>query len=320
MYDIIKKKILKEKKMIGTALKFGDVIGIIAPSGCTKPENIKIPLENLKKLGFNIKLGESCVSSWYKFAGTDETRGNDINKFFLDKEVDGIMCLRGGYGSNRILKYIDFNIIRNNPKVFVGFSDITSLHTAINTKTGLITFHGPMLTSNLAIMDNKTNENFLETVMVSKKKYNLENIEELKVLFYGTGKATGRVVGGNLITLGALLKTEYDFDYEDKILFIEEINEKSYKIDRVLQQMSLLGILKKIKGVILGDFNSCEKDSSKDMNVLETFQNYFEELNIPVLYNYKSGHCIPMMTIPIGIEVEMDTNKRQILVLEEVVR
>ncbi|MGL5099462.1 MAG: S66 peptidase family protein [Fusobacteriaceae bacterium] len=302
--------------MLIESLKIGDTLGIIAPSGCADFKNILWAAEKLKSLGFKLKFGESCHSAWFKFAGTDTVRANDINRFFEDKEVDGILCLRGGYGAIRILDLIDYTIIKNNPKIFVGFSDITNLHAAFNKKAGLVTFHGPMLTSNFGSTFNEVSfQNFLEVLTGDSEETLLKNPEPLKTLF--SGKAQGRIIGGNLITLGAILGSEYDYDYTDAILFIEEIGETSYKIDRVLGQMKLLGVLSKLKGVILGDFNNCEKDSEKDMDILGTFADYFRPLNIPVIYNYKSGHCEPMMTLPLGAMGEIDTESNTVRILEK---
>ena len=301
--------------MLIKSLKIGDTLGIVAPSGCTDFKNILLAGERLKSLGFKLKFGKSCYSSWFKFSGSDEIRANDINSFFQDKEVDAILCMRGGYGAIRILDLIDYEIIKSNPKIFIGFSDITTLHAAFNRKAGLVTFHGPMLTSNFGSNFNEVSfQNFLEILTEKSKEILLKNPEPLKTLF--PGKAQGKIIGGNLITLGAILGSEYDYDYTDAILFIEEIGETSYRIDRVLGQMKLLGILSKLKGVILGDFNDCEKDSEKDMDVLGTFADYFKSLNIPVLYNYKSGHCEPMMTLPLGVMGEIDTESNSIKIIE----
>lgn len=302
--------------MLGKSLKPGDTLGVIGSSKSTDFKNLLMAEDILKKLGFKLKFGKSCFESWHGFAGTDEIRGEDINSFFADKEVDGILSLRGGYGAVRILNFIDYEIIKNNPKVFIGFSDITTLHAAFQRKTGLVTFHGPMLTSNFGSSFNPaTYENLLEIISSSEEKTLLKNPEPLKTLF--PGKARGKILGGNLITLNAILGSQYDYDYTDSILFLEEIGETTYRIDRALAQMKLSGVFSKIKGVILGDFNNCEKDSEKDLDLLGTFADYFKDLNIPVIYNYHSGHCEPMMTLPFGVLGEIDTEKNSITILEK---
>lgn len=305
--------------MIGKRLKKGDTIGIIAPASCTSAENIENAKKNLENMGFKIVLGESTKSSWYSFAGTDEMRARDINRFFGDSHIDAIMCMRGGYGCNRLVELVDFSIIKNNPKIFIGYSDITTLHMAIQKKAELITFHGPMAVSNFKGEYNQdTYKSFEEVLMKEKDSFELKNFsKELGVIC--EGKASGKIVGGNLATMIATLGTEYDLEYEGKILFIEEIGEKTYKIDRMLNQLKKFKVFDKVSGIILGDFNNCIPDSEKDMTILEVLKNYLAELGKPVIYNFETGHCEPMITLPLGAEISMDTETMKIKVLEKVV-
>lgn len=306
--------------MIGNRLKKGDTIGIVAPASFTSLEsleNAKITLENM---GFKVVLGKSTKSRWYSYAGSDKIRANDINSFFANNKIDGIMCMRGGYGSNRIVELIDYSIIKKNPKVFIGYSDITTLHTIIFKKTGLITFHGPMAVSNfLKEYNEKTYKSFETVVMKNNDEIYLKNFsKELAVLCEGI--AEGEIIGGNLATLLATLGTEYDADYYGKILFLEEIGENTYKIDRMLNHLKKMKVFEKINGIILGDFKDCLKNSNNDMSLLEVFRDYFSTLKIPVLYNFESGHCEPMITIPLGAKAKIDTLKKEIKILEKVVK
>ena len=209
--------------MVGKRLRKGATIGMIAPASCTSLENLESAKKNLEDMGFKVVLGESTKSQWFSYAGTDELRAKDINDFFANPEIDAIICMRGGYGCNRLIELVDFEIIKNNPKVFIGYSDITTLHMAIQRKTGLITFHGPMAVSNFSGEYNlDTYENFVDVLMVEHENYELKNFsKELGVL--SEGEATGEIVGGNLATLIATLGTEYDLEYEGKILFLEEV-------------------------------------------------------------------------------------------------
>lgn len=305
--------------MLGKKLKKGDTIGIIAPASCTTYEKVLEAKKNIEDMGYQVILGKCTKKQWYSYAGTDEERAEEINSFFADKSIDAIICMRGGYGCNRLIELLDFEVIKRNPKIFVGYSDITTLHIALNEKANLITFHGPMAVSNFTGNYNRdTYENFIEMLSNSKYEQSIKNItKELKVL--NEGRAKGKLVGGNLATLIATLGTEYDLDYNGKILFLEEIGEKTYKIDRFLNQLKKHGVFEKIEGLVLGDFKNCIQDSEKDMTLLEVFQNYFKELKKPVIYNFESGHSEPMLTLPLGAICEIDTYNKELKVLERVV-
>lgn len=305
--------------MLGKKLKKGDTIGIIAPASCTTYEKVLEAKKNIEDMGYQVILGECTKKQWYSYAGTDEERAEEINSFFDDKSIDAIICMRGGYGSNRLIELLDFEVIKRNPKIFVGYSDITTLHIALNEKANLITFHGPMAVSNFTGNYNRdTYENFIEILSNSRDKQSIKNItKELKVL--NEGRAKGKLVGGNLATLIATLGTEYDLDYNGKILFLEDVGEKTYKIDRFLNQLKKHGVFEKIEGLVLGDFKNCIQDSEKDMTLLEVFQNYFKELKKPVIYNFESGHSEPMLTLPLGAICEIDTYNKELKVLERAV-
>ncbi len=305
--------------MLGKKLKKGNTIGIIAPASCTTYEKVLEAKKNIEDMGYQVILGECTKKQWYSYAGTDEERAEEINSFFADKSIDAIICMRGGYGCNRLIELLDFEVIKRNPKIFVGYSDITTLHIALNEKANLITFHGPMAVSNFTGNYNRdTYENFIEMLSNSKYEQSIKNItKELKVL--NEGRAKGKLVGGNLATLIATLGTEYDLDYNGKILFLEDVGEKTYKIDRFLNQLKKHGVFEKIEGLVLGDFKNCIQDSEKDMTLLEVFQNYFKELKKPVIYNFESGHSEPMLTLPLGAICEIDTYNKELKVLERAV-
>lgn len=306
--------------MVGERLKKGATIGIVAPASCTTYEKVLEAKKNIEKMGYNVVLGECAQKKWYSYAGTDEERAREINNFFRDKNIDAIMCMRGGYGCNRLIELIDFQVIRENPKIFIGYSDITTLHVGINEKAGLITFHGPMAVSNFTNNYNEdTYKNFLEILTESVEKREIKNFsKDLEVL--RKGRAKGKLVGGNLATLIATLGTEYDLDYRGKILFLEEIGEKTYKIDRFLNQLKKHGVFEKVEGIVLGDFKNCPPDSDRDMSLLEVFYDYFKDYEKPVLYNLESGHSEPMLTLPLGAMCELDGESKKITILEPVVK
>lgn len=306
--------------MLGKVLKKGDTIGIIAPASRSSYEKVLEAKKNIGNMGYKVVLGECTQKQWYSYAGEDEERAREINNFFSDKAIDAILCMRGGYGCNRLIELIDFEIIKNNPKIFVGYSDITTLHMAINEKTGLITFHGPMAVSNFTGNYNiDTYNNFIEILSNPLDQRVINNFsKELEVI--SEGKAKGKLVGGNLATLVATLGTKYDLDYREKILFLEEIGEKTYKVDRFLNQLKKHGVFEKIEGIVLGDFKNCPPDSKKDMSLIEVFQDYFRDLKKPVIYNLESGHSEPMLTLPLGAMCGIDSYEKKITILEKVVK
>lgn len=306
--------------MLGKKLKKGDTLGIIAPASFTSMENVESAKNNLEKMGFKVVLGESTKSRWYSYAGQEEVRVKDINDFFANPDIDGIICMRGGYGCNRLVEMVDYSIIEKNPKVFIGYSDITTLHMSIFQKVGLVTFHGPMAVSNFSGEYNQdTYRSFEEVLMNDNDEIILKNFtKELGVL--SEGRAEGEIVGGNLATMIASLGTEYDVDYNGKILFLEEIGEKTYKIDRMLNQLKKFKVFEKINGIVLGDFRNCPADSDNDMSLMDVFQDYLSDLKIPVVYDFESGHSEPMVTLPMGAKVRIDTAAKEIKILEKVVR
>ena len=307
--------------MRGKRLKKGDMIGIVAPANYTTEDKIERAVKNIEGKGYRVKLGEGCRERWFTFAGRDEVRARDIMEFFKDEEVDAILCLRGGFGSIRLLEYLDFEEIKRNPKIFVGFSDITTLHSAFQKKSDLITFHGPMAASNFFffLLDKVSWEGLFKLLENSEIESEIKNPEGEPLKKLVGGKATGRSIGGNLVTFVSNMGTEYDVEYEDTILFIEEIGEPAYKIDRALTQLINSKGFKGIKGIILGDFNNCGGENENAYSLMELFEERLGNLGIPVIYNFKSGHCWPMMTLPMGAKIAIDADEGSIKILEKIV-
>lgn len=303
----------------GKRIGRGSKIGIVAPANTVEKGTVTRAKEKLEELGYIVELGESCYSSWYTFAGRDEVRARDINRMFADEGIEGIICLRGGYGSIRLLDMLDYDVIRSNPKVFMGYSDITSIHGAIHEKCGLVTFHGPMATSNiLNDFDEITAGSYYRSVGEENEGYVIENPEEYGMI--NSGCAEGQIVGGNLAVFMSTLGTPYEVDTRGKILFLEEIGEATYRVDRMLLQLLQGGKLDAAAGVILGDFANCNKDSETDFSLEEVFEDILGRIKIPVMTNLRSGHCKPMLTLPLGARVYMDTERGIIEVKEGTVR
>jgi len=300
------------------ALKFGDVIGIVAPSGPTTKEKVKLAKDQLEGLGFQVKLGHSCYEKHGYLSGKDEVRARDLNHMFEDQEVQGIICLRGGYGASKILNRIDLEQIAKRPKVFVGYSDITALHLAMNQISKLVTFHGPMGSSDIAGgLDDFTREGFLKAVMGSSPMGEIQNPKGKKMQSLVGGKANGILVGGNLSLIAATMGTPYEIDTKGKILFLEEIGEEPYRVDRMLTQLLLSGKLEDAEGILLGDWMDCEpEEPEKSLSLMAVFEEIIGPLGKPTIYDVEAGHCSPMITLPFGVRAFLDAEEGRLIIEE----
>jgi len=290
-----------------------DTIGLISPASL--PEDItKIEegVKYLEKIGYNVEVGKNVGKLNGYLAGSDKERVDDLHYMFQKKEIKAVFCLRGGYGSGRLLDKIDFNIIKKNPKIFVGYSDISALQLAIFKKTKLVTFAGPMIASDFLNDLNNEAEDFFWSMLTSSKKIGkVKSIGERQIQALRKGKARGTLLGGNLSVLVSLLGSNYLPKLDKNILLLEEICEPPYKIDRMFNQLRLSGAFGKISGVILGAFNDClEENTQKSTLTLgEVIQDYLGDLKIPVLYNFSHGHIKENLTLPIGLSVKINTSK-----------
>jgi len=306
---------------IPRGLRPGDRVGLIAPASPVGREDIERAKEAVEDLGLKLRLGESVYKSYGYLAGRDEERARDLNRMFEDESIDGIICLRGGYGSSRILDLIDYDMIRDNPKVFVGYSDITAIHLALNQKSRLVSYHGPMAASDLGRSPSDyTLENFKN--MVFDLGYNtiLKNPEGEEVITINEGIVEGELIGGNLSLLASSIGTDYELDTRDKIILIEEVGEDPYAIDRMLTQLRLSGKFDEARGLILGDFRDCrasKEEYDEQLPLLKVFEDILGDLDLPCIYNLKLGHCEPVLTIPFGIELRLNANKGYVELLEK---
>lgn len=310
--SVIEKKSQEKKKeiIIPEHLKPGDTIGIIAPANYSN-DSSKYEIDYLIEKGFNIVYGKSFGNSWYGFGATDDVRADDINKMFSNKDIKAIFAIRGGYGTIRIVDKLDYENIKKNPKIFMGYSDITTLLLAINEKTGLVTYHGPM-TVNFKDIPIETENSFVDTIQNNKRINLLDYEKSYSIMKQGT--AEGEIIGGNLSLIVASLGTKYEINTDNKILFLEETNEATYRIDRMLQQLKLARKLDKVKGVILGDFKNAKRAEKDDMSLDDVFWETFKNMNIPIIKNFKSGHVRPFITVPIGVIGKINTFKDEIII------
>jgi len=242
---------------------------------------------------------------------------------FKDKNIKAIFTLRGGYGAFRLLDKIDYRLIRNNPKIFVGYSEITSLQMAFLEKASLITYAGPMVAVDFYDeVSSYTNELFWATITSNKKLGKLTYPENKKLPYLQKGLATGRLIGGNLAVFAALLGTEYFPNLTGKILMLEDIGELPYRVDRMLNQLRLSGTFKKVKGIILGRFVDCHEHdlTKKTLTLGEVMSEYIGKLKIPSIYTFPHGHIKDLVTIPFGLKVNLDATKGSVEFAESAVK
>lgn len=300
-------------------LEAGDTIGMVAPASPSDPSKVEKAVKYLTAMGYRVKTGESVYSSRGYLAGTDELRAEDINRMFEDDNVKAIFCLRGGYGSQRILDMIDFELIKENPKIFMGFSDITALLNSIYQECGIITFHGPMGGDFAGGLGKATKAAMKKALESTEPIGEVPNPEMPGVV--SEGRAKGALVGGNLTIVSASLGTTYEIDTRGKILLLEDVDEEPYSVDRMLNQLRLAGKLNDAAGIVLGDWGDSEpKEPEKSLSLEEVFEDMFKDIGKPVLKGYKIGHCKPNLTVPIGAEVYIDTCARSFCILESAVK
>ncbi|MEN2397553.1 S66 peptidase family protein [Pseudomonas halotolerans] len=297
------------------ALPSQGLIAVIAPAG-PAPLDTEKAIQWMRARGHELRIFPGVYEKNGYLAGSDETRLNDLHASFADPEVKTIICLRGGYGTPRLLDRIDFELLRRNPKPFVGYSDITALHLAISRYAGFVTFHGPLLNADLlGDKDPLTVTSFFSqlrgqlmagSVLSHPAAYPLTTV--------APGIAYGRLLGGNLSMIAATMATPYEIEAEGVILLVEDINEPLYRIDRLLTQLRLAGTLAKLRGVLVGDIAGVDVEA---LNKL--FKQTFEPFGIPVLSGWRSGHCDPNLTLPMGALVTLDAGEKRLVLEQDVV-
>lgn len=301
----------------------GDTIGVISPA--SSPDDlsrIDRGVNYFEKLGYQVEVGKNVGKYSGYLAGSDEERLEDLHDMFSNKKVKAVICVRGGYGSPRLLNKINYRLIKKNPKIFIGYSDITALQLAFFRKANLITFGGPMLAVDFHSEVNPYTEEIFWRTITSTKKIGKVRLPENETLFpIRDGKAEGEIIGGNLSLVLALLGTPYFPKIKNKILFLEDVDEAPYKVDRYLNQLLDAGVFDKISGLILGEFTDCEeKDATKkSLTLEEVLHNYLGALNLPIIKNFPHGHRKANYTIPFGINTKMNTEKGYIEFLESAV-
>ncbi len=302
-------------------LKHGDTIGLVTPSGPIVKEQLDSTIEKLKKLGFDYFHTDAVLLQYGYLAGYDRKRAEDLMSMFSNKKISGILCIRGGYGSIRMLDMLDFEVIKQNPKVFIGYSDITALLSSIYENTGLITFHGPLGVSDFNEFTLKSLNNIVINPEENykypyKREDKTSDNQEFDIYTIRGGKAEGELIGGNLSVLDSMIGSRFEQDFENKIVYIEEIDEKTYKIDKMFVHLLQATNLCRAAGIVMGVFYECTTKDRPSLSLKETLINLLRPLNIPVSYGLSFGHIDTIITIPTGIKAEMNANKNTLKLLE----
>lgn len=305
----------------------GDTIGVISPASPSyRKSEVTRGLETLKKWGYKVRLSKNLNKRKGFVAGTDEERAEDFNDMFRRKDVDAVFVTQGGYGSARMLKYLDFEIIRENPKIFIGFSDITSLHLAILKKTGLITFHGPGVSRyNPEDLSEYTKKYLFKALAHPEPMEAIPLADDKKYVdtIY-PGKAEGILTGGNLTLVCATLGTPYEIDTEGKILFLEELETEPWIMDHMLTHLANAGKLQAATGIVVGECLNCKPRQHNpgyyvDLSTEDILHEHLKPLKIPTIYGLPIGHTRDMATLPMGVKARLNADNKQFTIIESAV-
>lgn len=304
-------------------LRAGQTVGLIAPSSnVMENQDIGFAIDILKSFGFKVKTGQHLYERHGYLAGEDQARAADVNAMFKDPDVDAIFCLRGGYGSPRILPYLDYASIAKHPKVIIGYSDVTALLNAIYTQTGMVTFHGPIAAQNFTDYTLSQFKQVLfdaqaATIAAPPAFETAEGRAERdnRITVITPGVAEGKLIGGNLSLMVKLVGTPYEPDYRGNILILEDVSEAPYRIDGMLTHLKLAGKLQQLAGIAFGKCSDCEIDGNS-LSIEQVLNDHLQPLGIPVIRGLMIGHIDDLATIPIGVRARLDTSQPGIQLLE----
>lgn len=306
----------------------GDKVGLAAPAWLISEDDLNVSIERLKQLGFEPVYSDRILGQQGYFSGTDQARADDFNSMVKNPEIKAIIFVNGGYGCTRILNLLDYDAIKKNPKIIMGFSDCTALINAIYENTGLITFHGPI---SRTLHHSYSRQQFENITINPTYRYVIESSNDDLYKSDGnktferytitSGKAQGKLIGGNLTLICSMIGTPYQLDLQDKIVMIEDIGEEPYRIDRMLTQLISSGELSKVAGIAFGICKGCDKSDKSIAPNSFTLKQVIEErikpLNIPAVYGLSFGHNENNFTFPIGLDAELDADNMTITLKEK---
>ncbi len=307
-------------------LRVGDTVGLIAPANATfLPVELDVARETLEALSLRVKTGAHLLDRYGYLAGRDADRAANVNALFTDPDVRAVLALRGGWGSARLLPHLDYAAIRRRPKILMGYSDVTALLNAVHARTGLVTFHGPVGISTWTPFSVE----HLAAVLFEGEALTLANPVELReglvqvedrVQTITPGRARGRLVGGNLTVLSAIVGTPYVPETDGAILFLEDTGEAVYRMDRMLTHLELAGLLGRIKGFVFGRCTDCKPGEGYGALTLdEVLADHVKPLGVPAFRGSMIGHIDRQFTVPVGLPAEIDADAGTIRLLEPAV-
>lgn len=306
-------------------LRSGDTVGLITPGSFAPDDAVQKAYRNMESLGLKVKPSKNLRALRGFNAGTDEQRLEDLHDMFADPEVKAVWCVRGGYGCTRLLPYIDYDLIRRNPKIFIGYSDVTALLQALYLETGLTCFHGPVASATFTdyakshlvslLMDGADSH----VISVAKSQNGQKEPANQPAVLRG-GRASGVLAGGNLSLIAAMAGTPHAFDLKDKLVFLEETTERPYRVDRMLTTLLQASNLKQAAGIAIGQFTDCNpKPDELSLSLVETLKDRLAGLGIPVVSGLSFGHVSDNCTFPVGIPATLDTENFEVSLQEAAV-
>ena len=297
----------------------GDCLSLVAPSGSAQDAaRVDASAAALSSLGFRVKISPHCAESYGYLAGSDESRAADLQAAFGDPDTAGVVCLKGGYGTPRILDRIDYRIMAEHPKPFLGYSDITALHLAFRRHSGLVTLHGPMPSSDMVPDFHPASRSSLEELLFGTVYPRvLANPSGSGLECVVGGQAEGELAGGNLSLLAATMGTPWQIEAEGMILFIEDVDEAPYRIDRMLNQLRLAGIFEACAGIVFGAFTRCDAQAGKrSLDLMQVIADLVVPSGKPLLVGLEAGHCVPSLSLPLGTACSLDADSGFLSLLE----
>ena len=305
------------------ALRPGDTIGMVGVSGALPEFEARFPrtIEAIEALGFKVIVADSCRERYGYLSGTDARRAEGLNRMFADDRVDAVVCMRGGYGVTRMLDQVDFDVIRANPKILLGYSDITALHNAIQRRVGMVTFHGPMPSTCWTHLDDFSRDSMLRTLTCTKPLGLIENSAGMAPRCVVPGRCEGRLAGGNLSLIAATCGTPYQLNARGRVLVIEDIDEYVYRLDSMLTQLRLAGMFEQCAGVVLGGFTNCrQKNPELDFTIEDVVRDIIAPFGKPVLANMAIGHLETKLTLPLGVRCILDATEGRLEIVESALK
>lgn len=310
---------LTNKMIKPRTLKKGDRIALIAPSSPVSEEKFQMSLTSIEFLGLEPVVFPTCKMKHGYLSGNDEARAQDINRAFSDTSIDGIFCLRGGYGITRLLSRLDYEMIRRNPKILIGYSDITGLHMVLNHLCHMTTLHSPMPTRGWNTLDELTLKSLTDNLFTDQPIGVAPTPKDEPIEIIHPGYCEGIITGGNLSLLTATLGSPYEIDTKGKILFIEDVDEKHYRLDKGLTALALAGKFTDCAGIILGTWADCDEpdiEAEDNLTLRQIFDEVVAPFQKPTINNFRAGHIYPHISIPMGTKVHLDATNKTVTFLE----